>query len=183
LTPSIQTTHFINGFSNGDVIALSSLVIALCAMIITVWQGFLTRKHNILSVMPQLELVRVGSPGNLIHINLVNHGTGPAFIQNIYLFAGGEKLNIKTPEDFKHLCEKLDICLKTYNHTFTFCDGGTALGPDKDFILMSFPKAEDDYESSKTLVEKIFKITIEIEYTCTYKKSYKTKMVGFEPSP
>ena len=162
---------------------MSSLIIALCAMIVTIWQGVLTRKHNRLSVMPHIDFERDGAPGNLIHINLLNHGAGPAFLERVHFGVGGEKWNIKSPEDFKLVCEKLDICLKTFNHTFTFFNEGTVLGSDKEFILMSFPKAEENYELSKGLIDKLFKLTIEIEYSCTYKKKYKAQLPGFQEQP
>jgi len=61
-------------------------VIATCAMAATVWQGYLARKHNKLSVKPLLDVRRVCSHNTgEFSYTLCNHGLGPAIITSLSL--------------------------------------------------------------------------------------------------
>ena len=61
-----------------QIVAISSLCVAALAFAVTLWQGYLTRKHNRLSVQPRLRVsLQLGErPG----IYLQNVGFGPAVI-------------------------------------------------------------------------------------------------------
>ena len=72
-----------------DPVAISSLVIALCAMVATVWQAAIARRHNRLSVRPVLTLYRREIEG-LIYVR--NNGSGPAIITSYELYSNGKRL-------------------------------------------------------------------------------------------
>jgi hypothetical protein len=63
-----------------DCIALSSVEIALCALGISVWQGYVAREHNELSILPLLHVDKEAREGNDIELVVINHGLGPAII-------------------------------------------------------------------------------------------------------
>ena len=65
---------------------ITSISIALAAAIITIWQGFLTRKHNRLSVKPILRIDTQFLLGKQCKILLVNNGIGPAIIKSVKYF-------------------------------------------------------------------------------------------------
>ena len=69
-----------------DYISLSSAIIALSAMGIAVWQGYLARKHNILSVTPNLQINTNSVDGILL--SLLNNGLGPAVIESFKIICG-----------------------------------------------------------------------------------------------
>jgi len=62
----------------------SSVIVAICALLLTVWQGVAVRKHNIISVKPKLKFscTRGDDSWELI---LENLGLGPAFIYDFEL--------------------------------------------------------------------------------------------------
>ncbi|MBU2514552.1 hypothetical protein KJ966_24770 [bacterium] len=75
------------------VLAISTTVIALVAVVVSIWQGIETRKHNRLSVKPILDLVYVNKyepektyPG----IYLENYGVGPAIIKEVIVKLDGK---------------------------------------------------------------------------------------------
>jgi hypothetical protein len=67
-----------------DAIALSSAVVALCALGISLWQGYVSRRHSILSVQPHVELVITYTQSSMT-VSLKNGGLGPAFIESVEL--------------------------------------------------------------------------------------------------
>ena len=73
--------------TSSDIIALSSAVIAICALFATAWQAWLAYQHNRLSVRPLLvwHIARKNSlvcPG--IAFTVRNLGLGPAVIRERY---------------------------------------------------------------------------------------------------
>ena len=74
-----------------DPIAVASLVVAVCAMIATVWQAAIARKHNRLTVRPVLTLYRREAEG-IIHVR--NNGSGPAIVISYELYSKGNRLSL-----------------------------------------------------------------------------------------
>ncbi len=72
-----------------DYISLSSAVIALSAMGIAIWQGYVSRRHNILSVAPKLGIHT--SYLNGLTLTLENNGLGPAVIESFTLTCGNKE--------------------------------------------------------------------------------------------
>ena len=64
-------------------IEIGTLVTAVCALVVTICQGVVTRKHNRLTVKPVLTLYRKEIDG-LIFVR--NNGTGPALIVDYQVF-------------------------------------------------------------------------------------------------
>src|SRR5687767_14553435 len=86
----------------------SSNVIAICAFIATFWQAYLSRKHNRLSVKPQLE---ISSGFNFndqeYYINILNNGLGTALITKIQLVIDGEEIDTQISEAFDEVVSEL----------------------------------------------------------------------------
>lgn len=69
------------------------LIIALTAVVVSVWQGQLSQRqleialeHNKLTVRPYLEFVKnIDGSNNLMEITLANQGYGPAVVENIII--------------------------------------------------------------------------------------------------
>ena len=66
-----------------------AVFIAVLALGLTIWQGYLSRKHNRISVRPVLRLVTEYSLGNDDHkyaISVKNCGLGSAIIKDVQIF-------------------------------------------------------------------------------------------------
>ncbi|WP_319237476.1 hypothetical protein [uncultured Propionivibrio sp.] len=72
-----------NGYSCEGIGALASAVIAVFALVATVWQAWVTRKHNRLSVKPLLNTWSETNGGaGIYEARLKNIGIGPAIIDS-----------------------------------------------------------------------------------------------------
>jgi len=73
-----------------------TIIVALSAIALTVWEGMENRLHNRLSVLPHLEdagsTIREGTEDSTYTLTyaLANTGLGPAVLQNILIFRDGE---------------------------------------------------------------------------------------------
>lgn len=87
-------------------IAIASVVTAVCALGVTVWQGRQNYKHNKMSVRPNLsafESYDDNGKTRLVAFELINSGFGPAIIKDFILVYDGQEVsknNRKTYEDF-----------------------------------------------------------------------------------
>lgn len=66
---------------SNTIIALCSIIIALAALLATLWQARATCTHNKLSVKPILNTEEDGHPDRPIKLTLHNKGVGPALIK------------------------------------------------------------------------------------------------------
>ena len=64
------------------IIGISSVVIAICAIVVSIWHGVQTRKHNKLSCKPHLTTWMNSDKGKACYsVDLINNGLGPALIE------------------------------------------------------------------------------------------------------
>lgn len=65
------------------IVGISSIIIALCALGISIWQAILTRKHNKLSFKPHLtSWTHKNTQKGFYAIEIINNGLGPAIIES-----------------------------------------------------------------------------------------------------
>lgn len=75
-----------------------SLLVAICALVLTLYQIHATRKHNKLSVRPHIRFGwNAGTTGDGIWIK--NDGLGTAIVKQFEIFQDGVDINLKQLED------------------------------------------------------------------------------------
>jgi hypothetical protein len=145
------------------IVSISAIFIALASLAVTIWQGIITRKHNILSVKPIPDIL-ISNFENKIAVTLENKGTGALIIKSFRAYCGNEsKSNII---DWMPI---LDDGIYWSNWLRDF--EGSALKPLESKVLLEFTL--DDHDKKQTEARDIIrkslsKISIEIEYTDIY---------------
>ncbi|MBX3628171.1 MAG: hypothetical protein KF892_24385 [Rhizobacter sp.] len=76
--------------TNSDFIALCAAGIAVLALVATIWQGAISRRHNRLSVRPHLDTHETLISGGTLSLSLANSGLGPAIIKRVRITIEGE---------------------------------------------------------------------------------------------
>lgn len=74
------------------ITAIVSLFIAVLALVISIWEGMMSRQHNRLSVMPNLAFELNYDEKGTSGLYLYNRGLGPARIKSINTLLNGEPL-------------------------------------------------------------------------------------------
>ncbi|WP_133407691.1 hypothetical protein [Parashewanella tropica] len=89
--------------------ALGTVLMAVCAIATSLWQGHLLKTHNELSIYPHLALEVNTDPtpnGRMtLSMYINNQGLGPANVTHVDIFWGDEKLN-KTIDIWKQIKSK-----------------------------------------------------------------------------
>lgn len=64
-----------------DIIAIATVVVAIVALGVALWEGKISRRHNRLSVMPLLTIRHhLGGSQRFLGLSVANDGLGPALI-------------------------------------------------------------------------------------------------------
>ena len=113
----------IKNIFKGRIVEICSLVIAICALFLTIQQARTTAYHNKLSLIPMLQFSIEHSDGKYIEIALENVGTGPAIIDSFELASVRIESLKETINDFAKLndlnVEGIDVLItKIENRTF-----------------------------------------------------------------
>jgi len=89
-----------------------STIIALCALFLTIYQSYLQRKHNRLSVKPRLSTTTefTYTDNMLIYkAHLINCGLGPAVIKSFNIVHGEKVIPVHHYQDFFDMLETLFV--------------------------------------------------------------------------
>ena len=77
----------------------SAGIVAIAAVGLAVWEGLENRRHNRLSVMPNVDAVRdFDMRAQTFSFGLLSSGLGPAVVQDLRLYVDGKKVYDKNSE-------------------------------------------------------------------------------------
>ena len=164
--------------SSTDLIALCSVIVALSALGVAIWQAWLMRQHQILSVKPHLEvsLSACVEGKNAFLIYFLNAGVGPAFIKSVHVKYMETSLLIQTESDMKKL-----ICLlagaSTLKYEFHIVEANSAISSDKQLNFLAI-NADNQAPALMQLRAAFKECEIEVNYTCLYGREYSSTFVG-----
>lgn len=142
--------------------ALCSMLVAACALIISIWQGYSMQQHNKLSLRPYLETEFNYAKDGSLELYINNNGMGPAQVTSVSYSVDG----VKQPNSAAFLL---------------------ALGEDPNCYTQGnierFYKVSDQQVVFKSLQESCFKtieglyamlnrVNIVLEYQSLYGESY-----------
>ena len=153
-----------------DWIAMSSAFIAFSAIGVAIWQGHITRKHNILSVRPHIQ-IHVDTLNGLTY-TLQNHGLGPGKVTKFTIFYDRKKITNPTSDPYEEIFSSLGVNAVENKYKYEFhlpLKGATYTANQNVNLLKITPVTPVCNDSAlKTILNNI---RFEIAYTCMYKSS------------
>ena len=167
-----STAESIASLSNSDIIAICAVVVALTSICIAIWQGYISRKHNHLSVKPHIDIDSNKIVGRNISCQMFNHGVGPAFISSLTITCDDQPIVIKNHNDYKTLFKLVGIDLEKTKYVVGVLNKESALAQGKDFLLFEFATTNSDHVLNKKLLDILPRFIINIEYKCVYGNKY-----------
>jgi S-formylglutathione hydrolase FrmB len=164
--------------NSSDVIAICAVIVAVSALAVSIWQAWLMRQYQVLSVKPHLDVSLSASQtnGNAFVVYFPNAGVGPAFIESIEVRLGNVKQSIQTENDIRTLIGLL-VNTNELKYSFQIVDENSAIssGDRIDFLSVS---ASNDPSILTQLRSTLRKAEIEVRYSCLYGHSYSSTFVG-----
>ena len=150
------------------IIGISSVVIAICAIVVSIRHGVQTRRHNKLSYKPHLTTWMDSDKDKAFYsVELINNGLGPALIEKFTIKVDGEVMPGKQTEPIEKAMELLLPGLNYEKFYKAFLGKGSSMAAkDKHTIVaIQFSQPYPNHE----LVEEVFnRADIEIAYKSFY---------------
>lgn len=143
-------------------VSISAAFIALCALGVTIWQGYVTRSHNKVTVRPILSIYVDVADENKIGVRIRNDGFGPAIITEMTIEKSNQKFNLNSM-DYLSIFPEINEHFK-----FGLMNENFALLPSNDAWLMSTDKHKGRPELSDSFVKSLYLTKIHIGYTSIY---------------
>lgn len=148
------------------------IVVAFLAMFFTGYQTYLSRKHNELSVIPNLTIWEQELEEGGLSYELRNNGVGPALITNIDFFVDGVRVQGEKIQLYKEIVKMLLPAIQCHV-SGSYLEPGYML-PAKEkieLIKVLFPKPFIITKSQ--LASSIKRVSVLIEYKSIYQKKFK----------
>lgn len=167
--------------TSADQIATSAAIIAFFAFVTSIWQAYISRKHNILSIKPAVEIL-VDTRGEVAFtISLTNHGLGPARIKSIHGTVSNITYELTKSGVAEFLVSQLkvegviNVTVKSFD-----VDDHTYIAPSKEIELIKI-QADDptkQQQIANSAINALKNIKLIIDYECIYNKIYATTFDG-----
>lgn len=150
----------------------ASVVIALCALYITLKQLDVSREHNKMSVRPHLITATESDESEGIYkVVLKNNGLGPAQFKKVSLFLDGKVFEINGERKIKDMLSKM-FDKHHYSSKQTDLGNSYVMSPNEEILLLSFNLIEPKSER-KNALEIFNRANIAIEYESFYGDRFK----------
>jgi hypothetical protein len=150
------------------IISLAAAIISLCAISISIWQGYLMRKHNRISVKPILSFgAKLKSASGKNKIIMSNNGLGTAILKELRIFVNGDFIGLADcHENWHSALQKAEAMFEGGNHTIFAGDFPIMAGETINLLTLI-----DDITDDQVL-EILGKFDFEVKYECLYGKKY-----------
>jgi hypothetical protein len=145
---------------------LAVIFISFCALSLTIWQGYLSRRHNQLSLRPALSSWNLYNPAQYIH-RIMNKGHGTAIISNFNFLINDNKVSYSEFEkdiyDFAEAYGACSICILAFTKE-NFMSSG------ESFNVIDIKYTKKPSPEFFELLSKRYGLTI--KYNCLYGNTF-----------
>ncbi|MCD4773094.1 MAG: hypothetical protein K8R41_06895 [Bacteroidales bacterium] len=159
-----------NHYSSEKILSISAIFIAVVSIVIGIWQGIETRKHNRLSVQPRLELFYSQDyHDKTVKFIIQNNGLGPAIITEVIAIVDSVEYKINQTNKLFELLVSLGI--QKIPITYDLLMSGTTLKPTdaRRIVLIKM----EYLEKSGVLPDDLgTKISFIVKYTSLYGEEF-----------
>jgi hypothetical protein len=147
---------------------IGSAVIALAALGTAIWQGYVMREHNKLSVLPRLNIDVHNQPGIPVKIELKNQGLGPAIINKFRLKLDNKEYKVDSVESMDAVLKEAGLIPAQISWRGFLPSKGTALLPGDSVLLLEFSDSHFDENQYQESIKIINRIDFSIKYRSIY---------------
>lgn len=159
------------------IVAVSTTLIAVVALYVSLWQGFVSRRHNRLSVLPHLRLDWLPRDESLV-VEMHNHGIGPAVFVEFGLLYDESPITQNTSDFIRTKLSQSEADIDFYIYT-PFEGDALAAGESLDLIILYVSR---DVAHRRAGTQLLSRVSYDITYTSVYgqefSKVYTSKHFG-----
>lgn len=149
----------------------ASVIIALCALYLTLKQLGISREHNKMSVRPHLITTTESDDKEGVYkVILKNNGIGPAQFNKVSLFLDNKLFELNGERKIKDMLSKM-FNKHHYSSRQTDLGDNYVMSPNEEIMLLEFKLIEPESER-KNAIDIFNRADISIEYNSFYGDSF-----------
>ena len=156
-------------FNLGIVSNYTAEIIALCALVFTIWQAFTQRKYNRISVKPHLSQINNRDKNNndaRLQVMVTNNGLGPAFINKFQIYFNGVEC------DDAEKAVKNAIGNITESYSFSTLGDESAMAQNETKSILSVAFQAQSWREIEEVEKKLSQLDMVINYSSAYGNKY-----------
>ena len=159
------------------IVATSATVIALAALVVTLWQGIVIRKHNRLSVTPHIRIDRTYNPNNSeTNYTLKNCGVGPGILTTLQLAIDGKIFPEQGDLMYKGVLKILDI---DYDESLLWLPiQGDAISAGEELKVLGLFCGGKLKTKKDSILKALPRLGFVLKYKSIYGDNYTTNYMG-----
>ena len=160
---------------NADrAIAFASAVVAGAALFVAVWQGILMRRHNRISVRPNLRFDLPLDDGPLRAI-IRNTAYGPAYVQRVVLAVDDAEVEGSLTEALRTAFLKLGLNGLTVYGNVPY--EGTSIAAGEEYPLFTLVNTKEGDPLRERAVSEIRRLSVQLSFTSIYGEKFNNRAV------
>jgi hypothetical protein len=159
--------------TSSDWIALASATVAICALAISIWQGWLQRRHNILSVTPYLDVNVDGTRPSEVVISVKNSGLGPAYLDSVVANVRNEQMPLNTRESYLRFVSAMSPSGQAKIH-YSVADTTSVIAAGAEIVLLRIALANGAAPSNIEIKKFLEDTEFTVAFRSFYGRKYKT---------
>jgi hypothetical protein len=152
------------------IVAGVSVVIALAALGVSVWEGVENRRHSRLSVRPLLRIDCMGMRQPPISITLINSGVGPAIVKSFEVRVDGKPVDSSNLHPMDEALIKVGLTAEKYIYFTPWLD--EAISPGERLEILKFPNAEIPLATANHIRAVLPRLRVHVRYCSIYEQHF-----------
>jgi len=149
----------------------ASIIIALVALFVAVWQGYLMRKHNRLSLRPHLTFLhKLSDQDPRFFLEIQNNGVGPAEIRQFRVFLDSKPQEHFEPASWIPMLSIIGLKGRTCG---TSLDSGEFIAAGQKLQMLKYDSGNEPL-GSRQIRQALQRIMVQVTYRSVYGESYET---------
>lgn len=147
-------------WNSDKIVGVSAMGISFITLLIFVYQTNLMRKQNHLSILPYVAISISDDAANTTYrLDLMNHGVGPAIIDQVVIKYKGEVIDLTTYDDvmLNFIREQHHSLDSLASFSYATLEKGMALPANTTYTILEVNKSAKDYTLVKDALESLIK--------------------------
>ena len=167
-----------DSLSNSDIIAIAAVATAVCALVATLWQACIARRHSRLSVRPHLDDHVWRSAGQPFRLSVVNSGLGPAIVTRSSILIDGAEFEVGADVDwpaFAYFSPDLPREMQ-----WTLMTIGTVISSGNQIDIVKWPVEFESATEHRAVHNTLGRVGLLISYKSMYDEHFSLNRAGLQ---
>lgn len=154
------------------ITGISTAIIALCALVFSIWQGVQARKHNKLSFRPHLTTwTHSEAEKGFYTVELINNGLGPAIIEDFVVKIDGSRISGDGTEPIEKGLKMLFPNL-AYLANHSYVATGYSMAAKERCVILAVHFTNPPLPSKEFVEQALNRSDLDITYKSFYKEIF-----------